>query len=98
VRLNGGNFTAVQTAMRLEYDIGTRWSILGFIQHTNLEQRADFQLRVHWIPVVGDDLYIVWNSGYTTYRLAPWRFPAWDALSHQLNGALAIKVIHRIPL
>jgi hypothetical protein len=98
VRLTGGNFTAVQTAMRLEYDIGTRWSILGFIQHTNLEQRADFQLRVHWIPVVGDDLYIVWNSGYTTYRLAPWRFPAWDALSHQLNGALAIKVIHRIPL
>jgi hypothetical protein len=98
VRLPGGDFTAVQTAVRLEYDIGTRLSILGFIQHTNEAQRADFQLRVHWIPVIGDDVYVVWNSGYTTYRLAPWRFPAWDALSHQLNGALAIKVIHRIPL
>jgi hypothetical protein len=47
---------------------------------------------------VGDDLFVVWNSGYTTWRLAPYRFPSWDALPRELNGALAIKVAHRIPL
>jgi hypothetical protein len=98
VHLPGGNFTAFQAALRLEYDVGTRLSILGFIQHSNETQRADFQLRLHWIPVIGDNVYVVWNSGYTTYRLAPWRFPAWDALPHQLNGALVFKAEHRIPL
>ena len=98
VHFPGGKFIAVQAALRIEYDIGTRLSILGFVQHTNETQRADFQLRLHWIPRIGDNLYVVWNSGYTTYRLAPWRFPSWSGLSRQLNGALVIKAEHRIPL
>ena len=98
VNLPGGNFTAVQTAVRFEYDFSTRLSLMGFAQYTNEATRADFQFRLHWIPQIGDDIYLVWNSGYTTYRLAPWRFPSWDALPHQLNGALVLKVVHRIPL
>ena len=98
VHLPGGDFTAVLSALRLEYDVNTRLSLLGFAQHSNEAQRADFQFRLHWIPVIGDDVYLVWNSGYTTYRLAPWRFPASNSLSHQLNGALVLKVSHRIPL
>ena len=98
VHLSQGDFTAEQTALRFEYDFGTKLSLFGFAQHTNTEQRADFQFRLHWIPRVGDDLFVVWNSGYTTWRLAPYRFPSWDALPRELNGALAIKVAHRIPL
>ena len=98
VHLSQGNFTAEQTALRFEYDFGTKLSLFGFAQHTNTEHRADFQFRLHWIPRVGDDLFVVWNSGYTTWRLAPYRFPSWDALPRELNGALAIKVAHRIPL
>ena len=98
VHLSQGNFTAEQSALRFEYDFGTKLSLLGFAQHTNTENRADFQFRLHWIPRVGDDLFVVWNSGYTTWRYSPYRFPSWDALPRELNGALAIKIAHRIPL
>jgi hypothetical protein len=94
-RLPGGNFTAVETTARLEYAFSTRADFLGFAQYVNDDRRADFNLRFHWIPKIGDDLYVVWNSGFTTDPDAPWRFPARRAISHPLNGALVVKVAHR---
>jgi hypothetical protein len=95
-RLSGGNFTAVQATGRLEYAVNTRADFLGFAQYDNEDRRADFNLRFHWIPKVGDDVYIVWNSGFTTDPAAPWKFPARRALGHPLNGALVVKAVHRI--
>jgi hypothetical protein len=95
-RLPGGRFTALQTSEHLEYDFNTRTSFLGFVQYTNDDQRVDFNLRFHWIPAIGDDVFLVWNSGYTTNRLATYRFPAVRSLSRQLNGAFVLKVVHRI--
>ncbi len=95
-RLPGGGFTALVASGHLEYDFNTRVSLLGFVQHNNDSQRLDFNVRFHWIPVVGDDVFLVWNSGYTTSPLAPYRFPAARALSQQLNGAFIFKVVHRI--
>ena len=94
--LPGGDFTALQTSGRLEYDFNTRTSFLGFVQLTNDDQRVDFNLRFHWIPQIGDDVFLVWNSGYTTNHLATYRFPAVRSLSRQLNGAFVLKVVHRI--
>jgi uncharacterized protein DUF5916 len=94
-RLPGGNFTAVETTARLEYAFSTRADFLGFAQYVNDDRRADFNLRFHWIPKIGDDLYVVWNSGFTTDPAAPWRFPARRAISHPLNGALVVKAAHR---
>jgi len=94
-RLPGGNFTAVQTTARLEYAFSTRADFLGFAQFQNDDRRADFNLRFHWIPKIGDDLFIVWNSGFTTDASAPWRFPERRAVSHPLNGALVVKAVHR---
>jgi hypothetical protein len=94
-KLPGGNFTAVQTSTRLEYAFNTRANFLGFAQYDNEDHRADFNLRFHWIPKIGDDLYVVWNSGFTTDPEARWRFPARRALSHPLNGALVVKAAHR---
>jgi uncharacterized protein DUF5916/cellulose/xylan binding protein with CBM9 domain len=95
-RLPGGGFTAIQLSGRLEYDFNTRASLLGFVQHTNEEQRVDFNLRFHWIPAIGDDVYLVWNSGYTTNPLATYRFPDARSLSRQLNGAFVVKIVHRL--
>jgi hypothetical protein len=95
-RLSSGSFTASQVTSRLEYAFSTRASLLGFIQYQNEERRADFNLRFHWIPKIGDDVYVVWNSGFTTDPDAPWRFPGRHALSHPLNGALVFKAIHRV--
>ena len=95
-RLPSGGFTALLTSMRVEYDVNPRVSFLGFIQYTNEDQRADFNLRFHWIPTIGDDVFLVWNSGYTTDPAAKYRFPATRSLTRQLNGAFVIKIVHRI--
>jgi hypothetical protein len=96
VSLGAGAFTAVQATGRVEYAFNTRTNLLAFVQYNNDAQRVDFNLRFHWIPVVGDDIYIVWNSGYTTDPSAPHRFPSPPALGHPLNGALVVKAVHRI--
>ncbi len=91
-----GRFTAVLAANRLEYDVNTRTSVLAFVQYDNESERADFNVRFHWIPVSGDDVFVVWNSGYTTQPLARFRFPDSQALARPLNGAFVIKVVHRV--
>jgi hypothetical protein len=96
VRLSSHRFHAVQASARAEYAFNTRTTFQGFVQLNNEDQRIDFNLRFHWSRVVGDDLYIVWNTGFTTDPAAPHRFPSPRALSHPLNGALIIKAVHRI--
>lgn len=95
-RLPTGNFTAVETTGRIEYDLDTRTTFLAFVQYNNEDQRADFNLRFHWIPRIGDDVFLVWNSGYTTNPGATYRFPAARALARPLNGAFVVKVVHRV--
>ena len=94
--LPNGHFVATQLAARLEYALNTRTSFLSFVQFNNEDRRVDFNLRFHWIPQIGDDVYLVWNSGYTTDPAAPYRFPARGALSRSLNGAFVIKAVHRM--
>jgi hypothetical protein len=91
-----GDFTATQLTGRLEYAVSTRADFLAFAQFQNEDRRADFNLRFHWIPRIGDDVFFVWNSGFTTDPDAPWRFPTRRAFSHPLNGALVAKVVHRL--
>jgi len=95
-RLPAGGFTALLASGRLEYDFNTRANFLGFVQYNNDAQRADFNLRFHWTPQIGDDVFLVWNSGYTTNPAATYRFPAARALSRPLNGAFVVKVVHRV--
>jgi hypothetical protein len=96
VHLSAGQFTATQLTSRVEYAFTRHIDFLGFAQYQNEDRRADFNLRFHWSPRIGDDVYVVWNSGFTTDPDAPWRFPAQRALSHPLNGALVIKATHRM--
>jgi hypothetical protein len=71
-------------------------NVLGFVQFNNATDRADFNLRIHWIPRIGDDVFVVWNSGYTTADDAAFRFPALRSAAHPLNGALIVKATHRL--
>ena len=95
-RLPAGRFTAVLSANRIEYDFNTRTSLLAFVQYDNETERVDFNVRFHWIPAIGDDCYVVWNSGYTTDPQAPFRFPTSRALARPLNGAFVVKFVHRL--
>ncbi|MEP7065619.1 MAG: DUF5916 domain-containing protein, partial [Gemmatimonadota bacterium] len=95
VTLPTGSFTAIQAGTRTEYAFSTRADLLAFVQFDNESDRADFNLRFHWIPVIGDDVFLVWNSGYTTDPAANIRFPDRRSLGRPLNGALIVKVVHR---
>ncbi|MBK5189378.1 MAG: hypothetical protein JJD97_14135 [Gemmatimonadaceae bacterium] len=96
VELSAGRFTALQTGARAEYAFNTRTDLLAFAQYDNETDRVDFDLRFHWIPVIGDDVFAVWNSGYTTEPDARVRFPDRRALADPLAGALTVKFVHRI--
>jgi hypothetical protein len=91
-----GHFVASALAGRLEYALSTRTDFLSFVQFNNENRRVDFNLRFHWIPQIGDDVFLVWNSGYTTDPAAPYRFPARGVFSRSLNGAFVMKAVHRI--
>jgi len=95
VTLPSGDFTATLVTSRLEYAFNTRISLLGFMQYEKETERVDFNLRFHWIPQIGDDVFVVWNSGYTTDAAAPHRFPSFHALGKPLNGAFVVKAVHR---
>ena len=96
VRLPMGQFNAVQVTTRIEYAFNTRTTFVSYIQYNNEDQRIDFNLRFHWIPKIGDDVYVVWNSGYTTDPAAPHRFPSVRGLGAPLDGALVVKAVHRL--
>src|SRR6185437_7870256 len=96
VSLSTGRFTALQAGTRMEYAFSTRADLLAFVQFDNESERADFDLRFHWTPVNGDDVFVVWNSGYTTDPGARFSFPDGQSLSRQLNGALIVKAVHRL--
>jgi hypothetical protein len=93
VRLPEGDFNAIQTGGRAQYAFNPRTDLLLFVQHNNEDQRVDFQVRFHWIPTIGDDLYVVWTSGYTTDPAAEHHFPDSQALHDPLSGSFTIKAI-----
>jgi hypothetical protein len=94
-RLRSGRFTAIETTGRAEYAFSTTADFLAFVQTQNEDRRIDFNLRFHWIPKQGDDVYVVWNSGFTTDPGARWRFPRAGAFSRPLNGAFVVKAVRR---
>ena len=91
-----GHFVAVQATGRLEYAFTTRADFLGFAQYDDALNRTDFDLRFHWIPIIGDDVYAVWNSGYTTDPLSRFRFPDRRAIGRPLTATFTVKCVHRI--
>ena len=95
-QLPEGRFDALVVSTRFEYAVTTRVNALGFVQYNNATDRADFNLRLHWIPTIGDDFYVVWNSGYATGADAAFRFPSIRSTARPLNGALIVKLTHRM--
>lgn len=96
VRLAAGGFDALQGVLRAEYALNTRADFLAFVQYNNDDQRADVNLRFHWTPTTGDDVYLVWDSGYSTDPSSRYRFPRPAAVAHPVDGALVIKGVHRL--
>jgi hypothetical protein len=94
--ISAGHFVALQATGRLQYAFTTRADLLGFLQVDNVLHRLDTNIRFHWIPIIGDDVYVVWNSGYSIDPLARFEFPNVRAINRPLNGIFTVKFVHRI--
>ena len=77
VRLATGQFTARSARVRLDVAASPRLSGTLFVQHDNESDRLGFNARFHWIPNLGSDVYVVWNSAWPTGVDAgvPWSRP-----------------------
>ena len=96
VRLPTGRFTAIEAEGRLDYAFSPRMDLLALMQYNNQDQRVDTQVRFHWIPSIGDDVFLVWSQGYTTDPATDFRFPRWRTFSRPLSGSLTFKVVHLV--
>ncbi len=64
VDLPEGNITTNEVALYLNYAFTTKLNLSLFSQYNDLDEVMIYNIRLHWIPKVGSDLYLVYNIGY----------------------------------
>ena len=85
-RLAAARFTARTARLRLDLAATPRFDTAFFVQWDNESDRLTMNARLHWIPNVGSDAYLVWNSAWPTGlgEGMPWGRPAHGALIGKL--------------
>lgn len=64
VKLPEGNVTTNELAEYITYAFNTRLDLSMFGQWNSLDDLLLGNFRLHWIPNIGSDLYVVYNRGY----------------------------------
>ena len=64
LNLPEGNITTNEIALYLNYAFTTKLNFSLFSQYNDLDEIMIYNIRLHWIPKVGSDLYFVYNIGY----------------------------------
>jgi len=65
------SFSTQEYSMRLNTNISPRLSIRTYVQWNNDDEIANLNFRIHYIPQVGSDIYLVYNhlwNGMQDYR------------------------------
>lgn len=68
VKLPQGNVTTNELAQYINYAFTTRVDVSTFIQWNSLDDLLLGNFRLHWIPNIGSDLYVVYNRGYDNLK------------------------------
>ncbi len=89
VTLPQGSVVTNEVASYLNYAFTTRLNLALFAQFNSLDNIMIYNLRLHWIPRIGSDLYFVYNLGYfePIHQI--------DYLKPSTTGAV-VKVVYRI--
>lgn len=66
IRLADGSFETLETGGRIRYAFSTLLDAMLFGQWNNEDRELNIYLRVHWIPEIGSDVYIVYNHLFDT--------------------------------
>ncbi|MFT3845477.1 MAG: DUF5916 domain-containing protein [Lacibacter sp.] len=64
IRLQQGKFTTNELAQYINYAFTPRLDASMFVQWNSLDDLLLGNFRLHWIPNIGSDLYVVYNRGY----------------------------------
>ena len=64
VRFPESAITTDEVAFYLNYAFNTKLNLSLFSQYNDLDEVMFYNFRLHWIPKVGSDLYLVYNIGY----------------------------------
>ncbi|HDY86760.1 MAG TPA: hypothetical protein ENH82_01445 [bacterium] len=59
--LGTDEFTTRDYGARMVLDFSTDLNATTFVQYNNFTEKVNVNFRIHWIPKVGSDLYIVYN-------------------------------------
>jgi len=68
VRTPQGNVNTTELAEYINYAFNTRFDISTFVQWNSLDDLLLGNFRLHWIPNIGSDLYVVYNRGYENLK------------------------------
>jgi hypothetical protein len=68
VKLPQGNVTTNELAEYITYAFNPRLDVSSFVQWNSLDDLLLGNFRLHWIPNIGSDLYVVYNRGYDNLK------------------------------
>ncbi len=68
ISLPEGKLTTNELAQYINYAFTTRLDIAMFVQWNSLDDLLLGNFRLHWIPNIGSDLYVVYNRGYDNLK------------------------------
>lgn len=68
VKLPQDNVTTNELAEYINYAFNPRFDISTFVQWNSLDDLLLGNFRLHWIPNIGSDLYVVYNRGYDNLK------------------------------
>jgi hypothetical protein len=64
VSLPEADITTNELTFYLDYALNPKLNFSLFSQYNDLDEIMIYNIRLHWIPKVGSDLYVVYNIGY----------------------------------
>ena len=79
-----GDVNTNELAEYVDYAFTPRLDLSVFIQWNSLDELLFGNCRLHWIPKIGSDIYIVYDRGYN--KLQPFNFPQPDNSSGVVKG------------
>ena len=75
IRLEQGNIDTYELAQFINYAFNTRLSLSYFVQWNSLADYLAGNFRLHWIPKVGTDFFLVFNQSYDELESLDLRTP-----------------------
>jgi hypothetical protein len=66
IRLGGEEAITNNVSGRVDYAFNTQWLTSMFLQWNDVSNRLGMNVRLHWIPSIGSDVYLAYNHRFST--------------------------------